>query len=69
MVRSKLANTKTVTSYTNNQSLCKNQLEQASLLALAECEKFYPAFQIFAWDNKDVKSTIQHLMLETHGEV
>ena len=52
-----------------NQSLCKNQLEQASLLALRECEKFYPAFQIFAWDNKDVKSTLQHLMLETHGEV
>ena len=52
-----------------NQSLCKNQLEQASLLALSECEKFYPAFQIFAWDNKDVKSTLQHLMLETHGDV
>ena len=53
----------------NNQSLCKNQLEQASFLALQECEKFYPAFQIFAWDNKDVKSTLQHLMLETQGEV
>ena len=52
-----------------NQSLCKSQLEQASLLVLRECEKFYPAFQIFAWDNKDLKSTLQHLMLETHGEV
>ena len=48
----------------SNQSLCRNQLEQASLLALKECEKFYPAFQIFAWDNKDVKSTLQHIMLE-----
>jgi hypothetical protein len=52
-----------------NQSLCRTQLEQASLLALKECEKFYPAFQMFAWDNKDVKSTLQHLMLETQGEV
>ena len=52
-----------------NQSLCRNQLEQASLLVLKECEKFYPAFQIFAWDNKDVKNTLQHLMLETQGEV
>ena len=53
----------------NNQSLCRSQLEQASLLALKECEKFYPAFQLFAWENKDVKSTLQHLMLETQGEV
>ncbi len=53
----------------SNQSLCRNQLEQATLLALKECEKFYPAFQIFAWDNKDVKSTLQHIMLETQGEV
>ncbi len=52
-----------------NQSLCRNQLEQASFLALQECEKFYPAFQVFAWDNKDVKSTLQHIMLETQGEV
>ncbi|OUU61732.1 MAG: hypothetical protein CBC22_06775 [Alphaproteobacteria bacterium TMED62] len=53
----------------NNHSLCRNQLEQATLLALKECEKFYPAFQLFAWDNKDVNSTLQHLMLETQGEV
>ena len=53
----------------NNQSLCRKQLEQASLLALKECEKFYPAFQLFAWENKDVNSTLQHLMLETQGEV
>jgi len=52
-----------------NQSLCRFQLEQSSLLALKECEKFYPAFQMFAWDNKDAKSTLQHLMLETQGEV
>ena len=52
-----------------NQSLCRNQLEQASLLVLKECEKFYPAFQIFAWDNQDVSTTLQHLMLETQGEV
>ena len=52
-----------------NQSLCRWQLEQASILALRECEKFYPAFQMFAWDNKDVKSVLKHLMLETQGEV
>ena len=52
-----------------NQSLCRNQLEQASLLVLKECEKFCPAFQIFAWDNQDVSTTLQHLMSETQGEV
>jgi len=52
-----------------NQSLCRNQLEQASIMALEECEKFYPAFQMFAWDNKDAKDTLKHLMLETQGEV
>ena len=52
-----------------DQSLCRKQLEQASLLVLSECEKFYPAFQTFAWDNKDVHSTLQYLMLETQGEV
>ena len=52
-----------------NQNLCRNQLEQASIMALEECEKFYPAFQMFAWDNKDAKDTLKHLMLETQGEV
>ena len=52
-----------------DQKLCRNQLEQSSLLALGECEKFYPAFQMFAWDNKDIKSTLEHIMLETQGEV
>ena len=52
-----------------NKSLCKSQLEQASILVLKESEKFYPAFQMFAWDNKDLKSTLKHLMLETQGEV
>ena len=53
----------------NNQSLCKGQLEQAIYLALKECEKFYPAFQMYAWENKDTKSTLEHLMLDTQGEV
>ena len=52
-----------------NQSLCRIQLEQSCLLVLKECEKFYPAFQMFAWDNKDAQSTLQHIMLETQGEV
>ena len=52
-----------------NQSLCRYQLEQSSLLALKECEKFYPAFQMFAWDNKGANDIIKDLMLETQGEV
>ena len=52
-----------------NQGLCRNQIEQASMMALEECEKFYPAFQMFAWDTKDANETLDYLMLETQGEV
>ena len=53
----------------SNQGLCRSQIEQASMMALEECEKFYPAFQMFAWDSKYANDTLQHLMLETQGEV
>ncbi|MAI02843.1 MAG: hypothetical protein CMP40_03320 [Rickettsiales bacterium] len=52
-----------------DHKLCRSQVEQSSIMALEECEKFYPAFQMFAWDNKNVKDSLEHLMLETQGEV
>ena len=50
-----------------NQSLCKNQLEQASLLALRECEKFYPAFQLAVYGDKTPKEAIQVAIAEAFG--
>ena len=54
---------------TGGQIASAEQVDCLISTAVLSSEKFYPAFQIFAWDNKDVKSTLQHLMLETHGEV
>ena len=52
-----------------NTILCRGQLEQISIITLEECEKFYPAFQFLAWDNKTAGDSLKHLMLETQGEV
>ena len=52
----------------NNNTLCKSQIEEISLIALEECERFYPAFQFLLWDNKNAKDSLQNLMLHTQGE-
>ena len=52
-----------------NLVMCKGQIEQISIITLEECEKFYPAFQFLAWDNKSACDSLKHLMLETQGEV
>ncbi len=48
--------------------LCKSQVEEISLIALEECERFYPAFQFLLWENKNAKDSLQDLMLYTQGE-
>tara|TARA_B100000963_G_C22607607_1_gene663356 strand:- start:292 stop:795 length:504 start_codon:yes stop_codon:yes gene_type:complete len=52
----------------DKSSVYKKQIEKISLMALQECERFYPAFQFLAWGNKSANESINHLMLETHGE-
>ena len=52
----------------NKKSLCKSQVEEISLIALEECERFYPAFQFLLWENKNAKDSLKDLMLYTQGE-
>ena len=52
----------------NKTSLCKAQIEEVSLIALEECERFYPAFQFLLWDNKNANDSLDSLMLYTLGE-
>ena len=52
-----------------SSEFCKYQLEKMSIIALQECEKFYPAFQFMAWGKKTANESLKHLMLETQGEV
>ena len=52
----------------NKTSLCKAQIEEVSLIALEECERFYPAFQFLLWDNKSAMDSLDSLMLYTLGE-
>jgi hypothetical protein len=37
-------------------------------LAVAECERFYPAFQFVIWGGKSAQEAIQAAMFETAGE-
>ena len=52
----------------NKNTFCKNQIEDVSIIALEECERFYPAFQFLLWDNKSANDSLEHLMLHTQGE-
>ena len=54
---------------TSDSKICKEQIEFLSINTLEQCEKFYPAFQFLAWGNKNAKESLDHLMLETKGEV
>ena len=49
-------------------SLCKTQIQEISLIALEECERYYPAFQFLLWDNKNANESLDRLMLYTLGE-
>ena len=50
------------------QDISQSQVEEISLIALEECERFYPAFQFLLWDNKNAKDSLENLMLYTQGE-
>ena len=52
----------------NKKYLCKSEIEEVSLIALEECERFYPAFQFLLWDNKNANESLDSLMLYTLGE-
>tara|TARA_E500000178_G_C16846854_1_gene673252 strand:- start:114 stop:617 length:504 start_codon:yes stop_codon:yes gene_type:complete len=52
----------------NNHLAFRNQIEQVSIIALEECERFYPAFQFLMWDKKSASDSLDHLMLNTLGE-
>ena len=52
----------------SKNSLCKSQIQEISIIALEECERFYPAFQFLLWDNKSAKDSIKNLLLNTVGE-
>jgi len=37
-------------------------------IAVAECERFYPAFQLLLWGGKSPDEAVAAAMLETVGE-
>jgi hypothetical protein len=44
------------------------QLEDLVDIAVAECERFYPAFQLLLWGGKSPDEAVAAAMLETVGE-
>ncbi|MBF96973.1 MAG: hypothetical protein CFH34_00416 [Alphaproteobacteria bacterium MarineAlpha9_Bin4] len=52
----------------NKNSLSKALIKEVSLIALEECERFYPAFQFLLWENKNANDALENLMLYTQGE-
>lgn len=44
------------------------QIEDVIEVALAECERFYPAFQFVLWGGKNAPDAVAAAMLETQGE-
>lgn len=44
------------------------QLEDLVDIAVAECERFYPAFQLLLWGGKSPEEAVAAAMLETVGE-
>jgi hypothetical protein len=43
-------------------------VEELIELAIAECERFYPAFQFVIWGGKSAQDAIQAAMFETMGQ-
>jgi hypothetical protein len=44
------------------------QLEDLIDIAIAECERFFPAFQSLVWSNKTAEDALTSSMFETVGE-
>lgn len=48
--------------------LSREQIEDIINTAVAECERFYPAFQYVVWGNKNAKDAISFAIIDTVGE-
>ncbi len=48
--------------------LTPEQIEDLMEIAVAECERFYPAFQFVIWGGKTAKEAIAASLLDTVGE-
>jgi hypothetical protein len=48
--------------------LSSEQVEDLVDLAVAECERFYPAFQFVIWGGKSAREAVAASLLETAGE-
>lgn len=44
------------------------QLEELIDIALAECERFYPAFQYVLWGGKSAEEAVEAALIDTQGE-
>ncbi len=47
---------------------CVEQIEDMVDISLAECERFYPAFQLVVWGGKGAEDAIAAAMIEPVGE-
>ena len=52
----------------NKNSLSKSQIEEVSLVALEECERFYPAFQYVVWGGKAPAEALEAAIIDPIGE-
>ena len=48
--------------------MTSEQIEDLVEIALDECERFYPAFQMVIWDNKTIDQAFEVALFETLGE-
>lgn len=51
-----------------SEGLGTEQLEDLMDIAVAECERFYPAFQFVIWGGKSAKEAVAASLLDTVGE-
>ena len=52
----------------NVKNLAIEVVEEMINISIAECEKFYPAFQFVIWGGKSAKEAASVAMLDTVGE-
>ena len=48
--------------------MTSEQIEDLVEIALDECERFYPAFQMVIWENKTIEEAFEVALFETLGE-
>ncbi len=46
---------------------CQEQLKEALNIMLAECDRYYPAFQYVIWGNLKPKEALDMILMETAG--